>query len=684
MKNLKSRFSVNAAGLSQLFPLLVYFLIVFMGSFLLFTLEPLYAKMILPWFGGSSSVWALCLFFFQGALLVGYGYADFSARKMSPKNQTFIHVGLLLLSLFFIPITLAAHWRPHPGSDPAWSILWLLTATIGLPFALLSSTSPLVQAWYARSRPNGKPYFLFAVSNSASLLALVAFPFLFEPNFSTGRMAVGWSCSYVFFAALCSLLAWRCRESGDSPKDESSGDPPIPLGKALMWIGLSACGSMLLLSITNQITQNTAPVPLLWILPLAVYLLSFILVFSREGLYPGKWPAYGVPAVMAILAYFLGDFGRLKTLPVAVLVFCAGLFIGCFFCHGELARQKPGQKHLTGYYLMISLGGALGACFVGMAAPRIFPAVYEFPIALWLTSAMVLWVLWKDGLFARVFCVLFLVGLGGALFHRAAQDRMNSIMMMRNFYATLKVVPENDGDCLSLYNGVIRHGVQFTDDALAMEPTSYYARNSGIGLALDEGFQGLKRVGVIGLGTGTLAAYGHTGDVFRFYEINPQDIMIAERYFTFLGKSPARVEIVMGDARLSLEAEKPQGYDVLAVDAFTGDSIPVHLLTKEAFAIYMRHLKPEGILAVHVSNRYLDLAPVVRRIADDAGYPSVCVESTDDLKALVLASKWVLVTRNRIFLENPRVKALTKEVPDIQGLRLWTDDYNSLFSVFRN
>jgi len=661
---------------------------VFLGAFLLFLLEPLIAKLILPWFGGSASVWATCLVFFQTALLLGYLYADSIIRRLASNRQAVLHIGLLLLSLLWLPIAPQTFWRAHVAIDPAWRILGLLTFSIGLPFVLLSSTSPLVQAWYARRASAHSPYHLFALSNFASLLALLSFPFLMEPRLSGHKQAALWSILYGVFAIFCALAAWLSRGSAASsaavgaPEAEESV-PPTARTK-LLWLSFSACGSMMLLSVTNHLSENVAPVPLLWAIPLALYLLSFTLVFAKRSLY-SRWLLARLLAVMLGGAgYAVYDSSLTQAIQIGVPLFCGVLFVVCLFCHGELVQRKPAAHYLTSFYLVIALGGALGAMCVGLLAPHILPGVYELPIVLLLSAMLGVVVHWHEGWGARIFWPSLAVVMCGVLVSNIRTTREGTVTMRRNFYGAIRI--EQAGSLMpyrSLVHGGIQHGAQFLSWPENRNPTTYYGRKSGGGLALRFCCDGPKRVGVIGLGAGTLAAYGKTGDTFRFYEINPQVVGIAENWFTFLKQSPAKHEIVLGDARLSLESEPPQQFDVLLVDAFSGDAIPVHLLTKEAFALYFRHLKPDGILAVHTSNTYLDLAPVVQLLADDADYPARLIVSEENASTLISGADWVLVTRNQTFLNVPETFDGSEKIVVPSHLRLWTDDYNNLFQVLR-
>ncbi len=674
-------------------PTLLLSLTIFLGAFLLFLIEPLFAKLILPRFGGSAAVWATCLVFFQSALLLGYLYADVTTRRLTPVRQSALHIGLLLASLLFLPI--APHFSPHPqnGSDPTWRILALLASSIGLPFLLLSATSPLVQVWYARGRSReSEPYHLFALSNLASLLALLSFPLWIEPRIPSHAQARLWSALFVVFVGVCSLVAWLARRGAPASillaaaahAPETSAAPAFR--EKLLWLSLSACGSMLLLSVTNHLTEDVAPVPLLWVLPLALYLLTFTLAFNRRSLY-SRWLMVRLLAVaLGSLGYAIYDPSFTESIQVSVPLFCTGLFLCCFFCHGELAKRRPAAGHLTSFYLMISLGGALGAIFVGLLAPRIFSAIYEFPLTLLLTALLAIVVLWPQGWLPRLFWAAAAVAMAFVLVRNVRSYEKSTIVMVRSFYGALRVKEFHNWlkqPYRELYNGKIEHGAQFVHQPQSLQPTTYYSSDSGIGLALDRCCSGPKRVGAIGLGAGTVAAYGKPGDYFRFYEINPQIVTIAKNSFSYLRETRAKTDVILGDARLSLENDPPQQFDVLAVDAFSGDAIPVHLLTREALALYFRHLKPDGILAVHTSNTYLDLAPVVQLLANDAGYPVRFITTDDNLRKLIDASEWVVLSRNKRFLDDLDASVFNEPIAVPAGLRLWTDDFNNLFQILK-
>jgi hypothetical protein len=665
---------------------------IFLGAFLLFLIEPLFAKLILPCFGGSAAVWAICLVFFQSALLLGYLYADLTTRRLTPKRQCAVHLGLFLVSLLWLPIAPQMFWRSLVQIDPAWRILGLLTFSIGLPFVLLSSTSPLLQTWYARRASGRSPYHLFALSNLASLLALLSFPFLIEPRLSSRQQSVLWSAVYGLFAICCSLSAWLSRSNptnaftvNEAPAIAEENTPPA-FRSTLLWLSFSACGSMMLLAVTNHLSENVAPVPLLWVLPLALYLLSYAIVFTKRRLY-SRWLFTRLLAVaLGTAGYASYDSSITHAIQISVPLFCATLFVVCLFCHGQLVQGKPAAHYLTSFYLIIALGGAIGAVCVGLLAPHILSGVYELPVVLLVAAILGSVTLWQEGWSARIFWAGVSVAMCAVLVWNVRTTRESTVAMMRNFYGALRIQEFKAGRVLpyrSLIHGTIQHGAQYLTFPENRNPTTYYGRKSGVGLALQFCCDGPKRVGVIGLGAGTLAAYGKKGDSFRFYEINPQVIEVANGWFTFLKQSPAKSEIVPGDARLSLESEASQQFDVLAVDAFSGDAIPVHLLTKEAFAVYFRHLKPDGILAMHTSNTYLNLAPVVKLLAEDADYATRLIASEEDPLMLISSADWVLVTRNQRFLNAPETFAGIENIVVPPRLRLWTDDYNNLFEILR-
>ena len=670
--------------------MIVYALTIFTSAFLLFLVQPIMAKQILPWFGGSAAVWTTCLVFFQFLLLFGYAYSDWTTRHMKPRTQGALHIVLLLASLVSLPILADPAWKPAGDEEPTLRILGLLGATIGLPYFLLSTTGPLVQAWFARTFPAGTVYRLFALSNFASLLALMSYPFVLEPWVSTAIQSYGWSIGYGFFVALCigaavySLRA-RPQAAAASPEASVANDGPKPtLALFALWLTFSAMGSFMLLAVTNHITHDVASVPFLWILPLTLYLITFILCFEGRGWY--KRHLFLGPLLVAIgaMAWSLHADRSLQDIKESVALFSAGLFVCCMFFHGELANMKPAPRYLTSFYLMVSLGGALGGVLVGFVAPRVFATYYEFSVGLIVTLALALWVVRRMPFFVPLLVVSAIGFSSYHIYHYAKSLSGHALVMTRNFYGTLRVRDVGSGEeaVRRLMHGVIMHGEQYLDPKRRLEPTTYYGVTSGIALAIQNIGAQPRRVAVVGLGTGTLAAWARPNDVFRFYEINPDVIDVARTHFTFLTQTPAKVETVLGDARLTMEREAPQNYDIIAIDAFSSDSIPVHLITREAMGVYLKHLKPDGVIAFHVTNRFLTLAPVVKAIADEHGLRTALIVDEAE-KSELAKTDWVLVTRNGKLLERKDIAAATSEIERIPGLAVWTDDYNNLFRILK-
>jgi hypothetical protein len=661
--------------------LLLYSATIFLSAFLLFSIQPIFAKLILPWFGGSSAVWTTCLVFFQTALLAGYLYAHLLTRRWNARRQAWVHTVLLAIALLLLPVMPGERWKPSGAGDPAWQILAMLTAVLGLPYFLLSATSPLLQRWIARD--GSEPYRLFALSNVGALLALAAYPLWIEPRIATRAQDLYWSIGFLAFAALGAFAAWLSRPRTDVWLETQTVSAPQ---SSIAWLLLAAAGSMLLVSTTNQLTQNVAAVPFLWILPLAVYLLSFIICFESPRWYQRGLFLRLLAVALGSLAYALYDIQVSEAIPVAIPLFTIGLFLICMFCHGELSRMKPGTSQLTSFYLMIALGGALGAIFTGLIAPHIFAGIYEFPVSLFFVAALALWLNWTGGWAQRLLWAAVSIATLVALVEEVRGFHKDALVMARSFYGSLRVVESirGGGETRTLYHGIVQHGAQYLDPAKRAEPTTYFGPDTGAGLVLRFCCEGPKRVGIIGLGAGTLAAYGKPGDAFQFYEINPQVIGLAKSHFTFLRDSKAAITIVTGDARLSLEREAvPPYYDVFLADAFSGDAIPVHLLTKEAFDLYLGHLKPSGFLAVHISNQYLDLAPVVVQLASVHGLAARLVHTSRDDAHLYSQADWILMTRDAAFFARPEIAGTATTVEQRPGLRLWTDDYNNLLQVLR-
>jgi hypothetical protein len=731
--------------------MILYAVTIFLSAFLLFQVQPLIAKMILPWFGGSAAVWAAALLFFQISLLAGYAYAHALTRFFKAQAQMIVHGVLLLVSCALLPILPDASWKPTAIGDPTLRILGLLTATIGLPYFLLSSTSPLLQAWYVRKTGSKVPYRLFALSNFGSMLALLSFPFVVEPLLPSRQQAFYWSGGYVAFALLCLTAAYVSRR-GANPDAETAPVAAAPsvarpvASQLLLWVSLSACASTLLVSVTNHLSQNVAPIPLLWVVPLAIYLLTFILAFESDLIYQ-RWIflPWVAPALGWMAYAIFANEGNLH-IKWAIPIFAVGLFICCMLCHGELARRRPAPQYLTLFYLMVSVGGAIGGIFVALIAPRLFKSYLELPIGLTacgILAVIVLWDLetprlavwyvrlgiivliggagylaytqyqdrqdyvrylpvllvafglyalltyWKTEMPPGPWMVRFALAIGvgllaGYLARMEFQDRKGYHLMVRNFYGALRVRDDDVGEetaTRNLLHGTINHGSERLAPGHEYEILSYYSPLSGIGRTMGAlQSKGPVRYGVVGLGAGVMTGYSRAGDYVRVYEINPLVPTIAQTEFKFFPHSAADKAILMGDARLTMEAQEPQNYDVLVVDAFSSDAIPVHLLTREAMKLYFTLLKPNGVLAVHISNRYLDLAPVCARGAEFVGKKGIVV--TDDGGDLANSTTWVLITSNdSIFQDAAFDGASMYPATAAATFRGWTDDYSNIVSI---
>ncbi|MYN02244.1 hypothetical protein GTP41_09020 [Pseudoduganella sp. DS3] len=669
--------------------LILYAGTIVLSAFLLFQVQPIIGKMVLPWFGGSAAAWTVCMLFFQFTLLLGYLYAHLSSRNLAPRRQAWLHAALLLAAALTLPIIPADSWKPGPGDDPALLLLGLLSASIGLPYFLLSTTGPLLQHWFAQERPGSVPYRLFALSNFASLLGLLSYPLLFEPRFTVQEMSTLWSAGFILFALFCAALALNGRgrtASSARPVPAPAGAPG--LRDSLTWCALTAVPSVILIAATSHLTANIAPIPMLWVLPLVLYLLTFILCFESARWYK-RWLFLPLMAVLTPLLIAGTTFPSLLPSGIAwpVLLFSVSIFAYCMACHGELARLKPAPAQLTAYYLMIAVGGAVGGLFAGLVAPRIFNDDYELTLSCIAAVCVVGAACYhrpaeKMQRGARIKATVFCTTLVGVLWGANAIWPSTPTAKARNFYGTVKVKDSqrDEGKVRQLTHGVIVHGRQFLDPQKRRWPTTYYGNTGGAGIAIAASRHGEgQHVGVIGLGAGTMAAYCRPGDVYRFYEINPLVIEFAERHFSFLRDCPASKEFALGDARLVLDAEASRQFDMLAVDAFSGDAVPVHLLTREAFAIYFRHLKPDGVLAIHISNRYLNMAPVIKRAADSMQRPAYLVENKSDPARGITAATWVLLgPRERL----QRYAGL-QELPAAPGVRPWTDDYSSLIGIIK-
>ncbi len=752
-----------------------------LSAFLLFQVQPLIAKLILPWFGGSAAVWTSCMLFFQLALLGGYGYAHWINRQPGSR-QTAIHVALLAVSLLSLPIVPSVMFKPAGGADPLMRILGLLTATVGLPYFLLSSTSPLLQSWYSRSNGGAMPYRFFALSNFGSMLGLLTYPVLVEPNLTNRQQAWMWSITYVLFTVVCVTVALRSRSahaaSAESDVAAAAGGGAPTVGDRLVWMALAATASAMLLAVTNHLTQNVAAIPFLWVLPLSLYLLSFILCFDSDKWYRRWWFTRLGAVALPAMAYAISGEGNISNLKLAVGFFSAMLFILFMVCHGELSVRRPAPKYLTSFYLMVSLGGAIGGLLIGFLAPYVFNALYDLPVVISLAAFLFVYLLWRDrkpaaeaavvagdegqflnqpldkivvsllsgglllfvavrlaapkyGLGPAVLQAPFLsatydtyvllgiaaalalfvmwrsrdsaeyrfvlftiaaglsLGMAGYMARDTWSNLADSRVLVRNFYGALRVydsTPDENGmgPVRTLKHGTIDHGEQYLWPQHERFATTYYAEHSGIGIAIQTlQPSGPMNVGMIGLGAGTITTYARPMDHYYIYDINTAVVNIAKTQFHFLQNCMAPYQILLGDARLTLDAEPSRQFDVLAVDAFSGDAIPVHLLTREAFKLYWRHLKPDGVLAVHVSNRYLRLAPVVALAAAEDGKKAMNISLQGDDEVEIASSDWVLVSSRPGFYDQPNVKRAADTINPVPGLRMWTDDYSNLYKILR-
>ena len=677
--------------------MLLFSLSIFLSAFLLFQIQPMIGKFILPWFGGTPAVWSTAMLFFQVLLTGGYAYAYWLVKR---PRQGWIHIALLGMTITLLtslglvwssPITPSADMRPADVSSPIFSIFLLLTASVGLPYFMLAANGPLMQAWFSRVFPERSYAKLYALSNVGSLFGLLAYPLLIEPMFSLRQQGWLWACGFVLFAFVAGTLSWRTR-SVDAKAATVIKEQKPSLSMQMLWIILSGTASLFLLSVTNQISQEVAVIPFLWILPLAIYLLSFILAFSDSRWYERR--IYTLLFSLASLA-MLWALLRADSLNVIIQITIYGvlLFLATMICHGELYRLRPQADHLTNFYLMVSFGGAAGGIFVNLIAPFLFTGYWEFYLA-WLLTIILLVVMLlprfssQINIQARLMGISFIVSI--VLLAFGLNQFQKALFVERNFYGVIRV-KEFDNDSVAMIHGMTVHGIQYLDDRT--RPTTYYAEDSGVGLLLQNyprSGQGL-RVGVLGLGAGTLATYAQLGDTYRFYEINPVVVQLAEGeggYFTFLQDSKADISIASGDARISLEHELAvdgkQNFDVLILDTFSSDSIPVHLVTKEAFALYLDHLTPNGIIAAHISNRHLDLQPVLWQLAQEFGLTIIQVEKPAGMNDGSFLSEWILLTHDPAMFDIPAIKSRAISFDGYSSpIRLWTDDYSNLFQILK-
>jgi hypothetical protein len=695
--------------------MLFYALAVFLSSFLLFQIQPLISKYILPWFGGTTSVWSASLLFFQILLTGGYAYAYWLNRLRSRRWQRIIHLGILGGSLFILgfsaliweaPILPTGSWRSFEIEFPLWGIFKILFVAVGVPYFLLATNSTLMQSWFHRRFPNRDPYWLYALSNVGSLVGLLSYPLLLESAFTLRSQAFVWSGGFVIFVIIFCVHAWRNLRTEESQPAILPPSRPVVGAKTeskfryLTWLGLAALGSGMLLATTSRITQEVAVIPFLWVLPLTVYLLSFILAFSGKRIY-NRWVFLGLLLITTVIYLWFVLAAVIPLLP-QIGIYLVLFFLVAMICHGELYRLRPVPDKLPKFYLWVSAGGALGGVLINFFIPLILTGFWEFQIGLGAVWAVLLIFMLR-----LPYTVNFYIRRGAtivtglmaslvliSLFIQIKNYQQNSLASYRNFYGILnvkeKLIDDPENHHLVLTHGITMHGYQFQSPEKRDLPTAYYVEESGVGIAFR--FHSTRprplKAGMIGLGVGVQAAYGQEGDIFRFYEINPQVVAIAQgKHFTFLRDSAANIEVFTGDGRLFLEQEfaatGSNQFDLLVLDAFNSDSIPTHLLTLEAFELYRDHLKTDGILALHISNQHLNLRPVIWQLAEALDLDGVTFYNTaEDIRTK--PSLWILLTNNPEFLTHPEVQAQSiAPEPIPTNLRLWTDDYSSLFQILK-
>ena len=679
---------------------------------LVFQVQLVAGKRLLPWFGGTSALWTTCLLFFQSALVAGYAWAHLLADRFSPRRQRDLHLLLLAAALGLLgwhalgwpsPITPGDASRPVPAEPPVLAVLGRLALAVGLPFVALAATSPLVQAWFVRVRPGASPFWLFAFSNAGSLVGLLSYPLVVEPYVSLTRQGWLWSAAFAADAVLvaaCALLAARAGHDAPAPAPIAGGAAErLTAGRVCLWVALSAVPSLMLLGVTSHLTQEVAAVPLLWMLPLAVYLATFIACFG--------WPQVAARSAWGPLAAaggLLAVIGLQRALVLGArsrtLLWLAVLLVSAMACHGELVRSRPGARRLTTFYLSVAVGGALGGVMGALVAPFLLDGYWELHAAVVagpLVVAVAAWLAPEDRCDdpgrrrAAAFAAVYVLGLAAWLAHDVTASRRRAVLVERGFYGALRVEREAVGtrdEALKLMHGRTAHGLQLVDPARRGEPTTYFGPTSGVGLAIRRHPRRLRgepmRIGIVGLGVGTLAAWSRPGDTLRFYELDPEVVRLSQGeqlLFTYVRDAPASVSVAVGDGRLSLERETPAGYDVLVLDAFSSDAIPAHLLTREAFAVYLRHLGAEGVLAVQVTNRYVDLKPVVRGVAASTGLQAVHVPSFE--RGVLWSSDWMLVGRGGGVLDDELVSAGSLPPLGSRSDVVWTDDWSDLVSVLK-
>jgi SAM-dependent methyltransferase len=664
-------------------------LTVALGSALLFAVQPLAGKWLLPWFGGAPAVWGTCLLFFQLAVLAGYGWAAWLLTR-SPRVQVLGHLAVVALALATLPLRPDGAWA-DAHLPPAVAVLALLVGELGLPAVALATTAPLIQGWAARLAPGRDPYRLAAVSSAGSLLALLAYPLLIEPRLGRSAQAAAFTGGMILYAGLVLWSATRLRRL-PAPAEPVAMAPAPAAPERWLWVVLPATATLLLASITEVLCQDVAPVPFLWVVPLALYLVSWILVYA------GPWGYHRGPAlallVLGNLAVGLLQAWPQAPLPAAISIHLAALFAACWCCHGETVRRRPPPAGLGAFHFASAIGGVAGTAVVVFIAPLVFAGRLEHRFGLILAAVLTVYAS-RSGAARRISGWLVLGATAVAIAAMALLPRLvlapgeRLLAMERSFFGVLSVRELDTADGAhqrrELHHGITTHGRQMLAPGAQRLPTTYYGHSSGIGLALDRLARPGRRVGVVGLGAGTLATYARPGDHWRFYELDPRVEALARRWFGFLATAQGEVGVSIGDGRRLLAADAGARYDLLALDAFSSDAIPVHLLTLEAFALYRDRLAPDGVIAVHISNRHLDLRPVVRAAALRQGWPCLVIEDEPDEedRRICEPSIWVLTGPDPTLASDRRLigRAQAADFPPV--VVPWSDERADLLSVWR-
>lgn len=651
---------------------IVFALAIVTGSFLLFLVQPLMAAVILPWFGGAAAVWTTSMLFFQTVLLAGYAYAHGLAR-WPLRRQAMVHAALVIVAVVALPISPDPALRPTDTNSPARDILWLLVTSVGLPYFVLSTTSTLMQAWIARMGAQA-PYRLYAVSNVASMAALFAYPFLVEPALGARAQAAWWGYAFIGFAVISLGAALLAGRAPASASDDTARERPTARAFGT-WVALAALPSALLLAVTETITTDVSVVPFFWILPLALYLLTFIVAFAQErSPTPGRLAA---AVALGLICFAPAALWPGLALATQVGLGCGGLFLICLALHGELVRRRPPPAQLTAFYLGLSVGGALGGASV-LLAPLLLTARWELPILLGVTALVMLALRRREA---------WLLPIAGAVIWVIVVPRFDAevVEQRRSFYGTVRVEMQRprgpDGPVVRhLVDGRVSHGLQQIDRP--RQPSGYYHPTALIGVPFAR-LTPPRKLGLIGLGAGSLTVYGRAGDTFRIYELNPDVADLARTRFTYLRESEAAVDVVLGDARLSMAREAPNGFDLLIIDAFSGDAVPAHLLTVEAFDLWARHLAPGGLLAIHVSNHHLDLARAVYRQTKRLGWTTHIATRRTPSPLGPYSPQWVIAGPAAAM---EAVGLGERPPPTLDGdgpAPLWTDDHTPLWPLLR-